>query len=229
MSDSFDDRLRSGLDSSLRTEADVDAVLSGLRPSLRRARRSQQIKSGVAGLVLVAVSGGVFMVLGNGGDGVRQTVVAVAPEEEETAEPSTPTTSERPTSTAEIPTTAGTSTASTVAPTVPAEPATSSSTSTTPATTTPSTSEVSTSSSVTTSTTTVTGQTIVESTCGSIVVSIAGDDIALVGAFPEPGFVVDRKDDGPETVEVSFESPTGHCEIEAEARDGILSSEISTE
>ena len=240
MSDPFDDHLRSGLGSS--PGANADAVLSGLRPSLRRARRVQQVKSGVAGVALVAVSVGALLTVGNGRGEVQETIVAVAPEQDDavaspttdSSEPSVSFVESTRSADAEVPTTDASSTSSagsSVATTAPSEPVSPSSTSTSPTSTSPSTTEGSSSMSSTeaTSTTVAAGERTLESPCGSIVVSIDGDDIALLDVFPDAGFGVDEKDDGPETVEVSFEGPDGHCEVEAEVRDGALWSETSTE
>ncbi len=51
----------------------------------------------------------------------------------------------------------------------------------------------------------------------------------LLDVDPNPGMAVDRKNEGPESVEVSFEGPSGHCEIEAEIKNGVLDAEDTFE
>jgi hypothetical protein len=48
-----------------------------------------------------------------------------------------------------------------------------------------------------------------------------------VDTAPEPGFDVDVKNDGPETVEVEFDGLADECEIKAEIRDGTLWTDVS--
>ncbi len=71
--------------------------------------------------------------------------------------------------------------------------------------------------------------TVIESACGSIEVATSGEHIALVDVAADPGFEIDEKDNGPESVEVSFEGPGGHCEIKAEVRNGVLWTDVSSE
>lgn len=78
-------------------------------------------------------------------------------------------------------------------------------------------------------TTTIDPENKIYSDCGHITVEIDGDAISLADVEPNPGMEVDRKNEGPKTVEVSFEGPTGHCEIEAEIKDGALHAEVSNE
>jgi hypothetical protein len=51
----------------------------------------------------------------------------------------------------------------------------------------------------------------------------------LVSATADAGFETDIKNDGPEMVEVSFEGPAGHCELEAEVRNGQFWFEVESE
>jgi hypothetical protein len=121
--------------------------------------------------------------------------------------------------------TATTPTTSGPAPTSTVQPApTTSASQTTSSTTAPSTTV-----SEPAPTTTVATETVIPSQCGSITVAISSDTIILLDVDPNPGMAVDRKNEGSESVEVSFEGPGGHCEIEAEIKYGVLDAEDTYE
>jgi hypothetical protein len=249
MTDPFDNRLREKLRSSVPTTAESHSALAGLTPSLRRARRVRQLRTGLAGMAAIVVTAGAAAItLSNTASGHNTTVVAAAPNDvtgaSTTDSPTTAATptSARPTSigaaqadisgvgeerqgrtlesTPGISPEAGPSSTISTEPVAPTSDTTTSPTaSTSPSTTMP----MNPSSSPTnTSATTPAGQSTIDSPCGSVVVSIDVNDLALIDVQPKAGFSVDQKDDGPETVEVSFEGPSGHCEITAEVRDGML-------
>jgi phosphonoacetate hydrolase len=56
MTDPFDNRLREKLRSSVPTTAESHSVLAGLTPSLRRARRVRQLRTGLAGMAAIVVT-----------------------------------------------------------------------------------------------------------------------------------------------------------------------------
>ena len=66
---------------------------------------------------------------------------------------------------------------------------------------------------------------------GSIIIEVNGDEVAFVGAFPQPGWKVELEDAGPEKVVVHFEpnNEDDDREIKFEARveDGVLLPDIS--
>lgn len=241
MSDLFDDQLRARLDSPMGRAPDARSVLDKLAPSLRRARRVAQVKTAGVGLAIVlATSGALTAGLSGGQEGESATLVATAPSEPPTSSPTslplssstaiaseqssivTSTTSQPGDTTSSSPqqspavTSAPTVVATTDAPTsIP-----NASTTSTPESTEPP---------GATSTIVDSESTVIDSLCGSIEVATTGDTITLIGVVAEPGYEVDQKNAGPETVEVSFEGPGGHCEIKAEVRDGSLWSDSSTE
>lgn len=229
MSDPFDEELRTRLGRSAGGGLPAHKALAELGPTLRRARRVHQVRSGVVGLVAaLAIVGVGANLVGDrfGDDGT--TVVAAIPEDDSDRTTSSPTSTSVPTS---LPTqTSADGTPTTLVPDSEPEttdqttPQTTTQTSeptntdTTPATTTPP-----------STTPPDTEQSTIDSDCGSIIVSVSDDDIELIEVDPDPGFEPDEKNGGPERVEVSFEGPDGHCEIEAEVRNGMLSSEVSNE
>ncbi len=247
MSDPFDDTLRSRFGATAEPYLDAPAVLSGLTPTLRRARRAAQIRSGVTGLAVALASSGVAAVLlmGGGAD-PEETVVAVPPTDPVASSTSVTSESDLPTivapvspkpegatstttTTASDATTAATAVETTVPPrstTPETAPQT-----TLPSTTVTSSASVSPSTTARNSTTTTQGTntTVIESACGSIEVATSGENITLLDVAADPGYEIDEKDDGPENVEVSFEGPGGHCEIKAEVRNGVLWTDVSSE
>ena len=228
MADPLDNQLRSQIQRSVASTEDAASTLNQLGPSLRQARRRRQIGVGVARLagVLLIAGAGVFALDSRPADD-RTTVVATAPTESLPGLPSpdddaaAPTTSFRPSrsdpsaTTSEeadssSPSTAATSTPSTTAPT-----------STVPTT--------STGDGSSTTAALPTGNETIDSTCGSIEVSVEGSDLSLAGVDADPGYEIDVKEQGPEKIEVSLEGPSGHCEFRAEIRDGALWSEVDEE
>lgn len=57
---------------------------------------------------------------------------------------------------------------------------------------------------------------------GWVRLRVSGDDVFLDGAVPSPGFSLDIKKDGPESVEVEFESDSHESKLHAEISDGEL-------
>lgn len=250
MSDSFDDRLRSQMSRAVPHAPDAHATLGSITPALTRARRVSQLKAGLTGVAMLLVSTGVAAALTNLPD-EQVTVIATADDTEATTSTTTaptfdqattssiashsdqPTTStpeaadaDQPTSTESSPTVDSTTEPSptTTASAAPSSSSTSS-TSTPGSTSSSTTSPSSTTSSIYSSA----NPTLIVSDCGSIEVDLDDDDITLVETSPHPGYETDSKSTGPEKVEVSFEGPGGHCEIEAEVRNSELWTDISTE
>ena len=237
MSDDFDDHLRSRLFDAVGPSADADSVLDDLRPALTRARRAAWLRTGAAGLVLVlGTSGAAAAVLTTVDDGPESVVVATAPAMTTgsiTSPMSEPTTTTAETSVmSSPPPSTATSSASTVGTTSsrPTETTHDADPTTTSNTADPTTTTSSASSAPSEPTTTERPSTSsIESVCGSIVVSVVGEVIELVRSLADDGYEIDEKSSGPESVEVSFESSTNHCEIKAEVRDGELWTDVDEE
>ena len=197
MSDPFDEELRTRLGRSAGGGLPAHKALAELGPTLRRARRVHQVRSGVVGLVAaLAIVGVGANLVGDrfGDDGT--TVVAAIPEDDSDRTTSSPTSTSVPTS---LPTqTSADGTPTTLVPDSEPEttdqttPQTTTQTSeptntdTTPATTTPP-----------STTPPDTEQSTIDSDCGSIIVSVSDDDIELIEVDPDPGFEPDEKNGGP--------------------------------
>ena len=239
MSDPFDDHIRAKLGHSMNSRAGADAALNRMAPSLRRARRVAQVRTGVTGLAVVLACTGAIAAVVVGARDPEQSIVVATPSPE-SATTSVNTTVEAETSSsvdtssvdstdapaasndqAESTDTAGTAPTSSLPTTATTGAAATTVTSLT-------TGSSATSSSSTTSTTAA-ETSVVESVCGSIEVAIDGQNITLIASVAAAGFETDEKSHGPEKVEVSFEGPDSHCEIEAEVRDGVLWSDVDTE
>ncbi len=233
MSDPFDEHLRTRLVQSASNDPAAHAALTELGPSLRRAHRVHQVKTGVVALVAVMATVGLGAgLINNNLDGEGTTVIAAVPDDDSITTTSGPTTTSAPTP----PTTAIPEPVTPTTSAPGADPATTNQT--TPQTTTETPEPAATDTTPPSSappttapetTTPAPEQTTIDSECGSIIVSVNGDDIELVQSNADQGFAVDEKNEGPESVEVSFEGAARHCEIEAEVRDGALSSEVSNE
>ncbi|MCP3975075.1 MAG: hypothetical protein GY720_11355 [bacterium] len=62
---------------------------------------------------------------------------------------------------------------------------------------------------------------------GWVRLRVSGDDVFLAGSVPSPGFSIDVKKDGPESVVIEFESDSHESKLHAEVKDGEL--DIETE
>ncbi len=227
MLDPFDDQIRAVLGNATDKVSDARSILSELTPAFHRARRVAQIKAAVTGLAVVLVASGAATAVHTTTDREPTNVIASSPMESTivtsispsiaTSQSSVPTTTARPdrvaTSSAQQSPTTTSATVPSSTTSIPGSSTTSSTNTTQPQA----------------STTTGTETTSIESSCGSIRVSTSGATITLVGVIANAGYAIDQKDDGPETVEVSFEGPSGHCEIKAEVRNGALWTDVSTE
>ena len=239
MSDPFDDRLRAKLGHATSSTERADAALAGMAPSLRRARRTAQVKTGLAGLAIVlAVSGGITAVVAGVREPEQSIVVAGPPPgSPSTMVDGTPLTdtagsgNDEPEST-EVGNTV--STTSSLNPSVPTTVIGDGSTTTAPAQSTSLAVSSSTGASTTappdsSTSTSNSDVTVVESDCGFIEVEVNGQSVALVASVASAGYEIDEKDDGPESIEVSFEGQGGHCEIKAEVRNGALWTDVETD
>lgn len=135
-----------------------------------------------------------------------------------------------PVSAAEI--TARVSTTTTVASssTTSQDIATSTTTSTTSVTTTTTLSTGSTTSTPSTTSTTTAPHTEWKtvSGVGVVGVSVSGETVSLVSASPVDPYHAEVEDNGPERVEVKFESESLEYQVRAEVRNGILEWEVTT-
>ena len=179
---------------------------------LNKARRHRQLASGLSALVaLVLVGVGVTAVMRSlpADPETEIGTVTSPPEEVRTTTGFTSSTSPETTTTVpEADTPSTPSLATTLAsPSIPPTPAT-----VPPPVSTPDTS--------TTSTPSPSIKTYeYPSDCGSIMVNINRSPINLISVHENPGFTPEVKNDGPESVEVSFTGPDSDCEVRAEPED----------
>lgn len=61
---------------------------------------------------------------------------------------------------------------------------------------------------------------------GTVGVAVSGDEVTLVSATPVTPFHVDVEDDGPEKVEVEFDSESAEYQVRATVQDGELVWEV---
>lgn len=226
LDDRIDERLRSALAGTVNRESEnATRVLAQLKPAVVRARRIDHAKQALLGVgaaaVLVGGIGLVGSLLDNGTEG-SSTIAGVpdveVPVEDDPAPRIVTGTTDASSVTVASADQAGRSTvADTPIPTLPESSATTASTSTSP---------TSTSSTTATSTSLPPGQTLIQSGCGSIVVSVDGEDVSVVEIHPAEGYSIDEKSSGPESIEVSFEGGGEHCELKAEVRNGELKTEV---
>jgi len=179
---------------------------------LNKARRHRQLASGLSALVaLVLVGVGVTAVMGSlpADPETEIGTVTSPPEEVRTTTGFTSSTSPETTTTVpEADTPSTPSLATTLAsPSILPTPAT-----VPPPVSTPDTS--------TTSTPSPSIKTYeYPSDCGSIMVNINRSPINLISVHENPGFTPEVKNDGPESVEVSFTGPDSDCKVRAEPED----------
>lgn len=115
---------------------------------------------------------------------------------------------------------------------VPTGPGTTAPGSATTMTTAPTTTTSASASTTTTSATTTTAAAHTEwktvSGVGVVGVSVAGDQVTLVSASPVDPYHAEVEENGPERVEVKFESESAEYRVRAEVRDGQLVWEVSS-
>lgn len=230
--DAFDDLIRRELAQAVGEVEDPEAVLQALGPALRQARRKQVARSvGVGAVVALALVGGVGLLSRPALTGDGQLTVAA----EDGSPPND--SSDRATLVVDGSLSEGGSdagpldrrpaptSATTVSDATSDPPETVTSVSTTPPA--PTTGR----SSSTGSTSSAPG-TDVDSRCGSLTVSRAGNTVRLVEVRAAAGFSYEVKSSGPESIEVSFEDEgedRPKCELNVKVEDGELSVKIDQE
>ena len=237
---SLDDELRRALDDAAPRPVDPRPVRAELRPTLRRARSRQRLRTAAtSGAVAVVLIGGTVALLagGNrGGDGSQLGPFAgdgVAT----TTEPPTSTIAVDTASTTIVdpgPTTTVVLGPPTTDPTAPTTAPPATATTTTPAST-PTTTPPTTTEAVPSTTTTTpppgAGQSRQETPCGAVTFVYDATTITVTDLTDQPGYtgVVDR--DSPTRVEVEWYEVGGGdeevCKARAELEDGIV--EFDTE
>ena len=256
MSDEIDDLIRRRLQGSIPRHAEGLSALGDTKPAMIRARRQRQMQTGLASVALLAVVGLGSMLTIFTADTPGDNVIADAPDVpiiQAPIAPSPPTTSgdlavAPPPITAESPIASDETETSLTAgpeqdeskddpvtedtaqpddePEQDNEPDSPSSTS--PPTTNAQTDEQG-SSTVAPTTSNASTERTLRSNCGTVIVEAEGTNVSLVETNPLSGYSTDVKNDGPESIEVSFDGSRGHCELHAEFEDGELEIKISNE
>ncbi len=243
MAESFDDRLRDRINTAVPNAADAHSTLLGLAPSLRSARRTRRLRTGLAGAAAVVMTTGAAAAFVDDAPDGGTTIVAVSPspitQAPTTDPPSTTSATDPMRDTTSSPprvdddldgTTALANTEIATATTVEHGSSVPVASTTAPGTITTTSTPPPDPTTIPSSTTTApSGRSTIGSPCGSVVVFTDGDRITLVESRPNVGYETDEKDDGPESIEVSFEGPSGHCEIRAEVRDGQIWTDVDAE